>query len=481
MKYNLSKALPEGDDQINWFYNGLDCAITYEIWKKLKGEIKDKDVLHTYEGSLAKQAPVMEMELRGLRIDQITASNLIARMGEDEKRVTKLFDQLCYGILGDTFNPNSPAQLKDLFYERIKFKPVNKRNAKGDMVPSVDGNAMQTFLSYDIAVPFVNMIMCIKDLRKQLSFLKKSVAGEARYTGAFNIAGTKTGRLASMESDFGGGGNLQNSDRRLRRCFTADSGCLLVNIDLEQADSRNVGAILHELYYETHGTKYADAYLDACESGDLHTEVAKLVWPKIRSRSDADALFFRNDSYRQTAKKLGHGTNYKGAPNNMAKHTAIPVPVVKEFQRKYFDAFPAMLDWHEWVAQQLASYPGKLTTLYRRPRTFLDRGENPKTIRDAVAFCPQSMTAHQIDASMLAVWRKYPEVQLLLQMHDNILFQLPETKLDLIPDIMQVMTKAHTLTLKGDRTFYVPVEAKIGFNWGDYDQENNPKGLKVFS
>ena len=65
-------------------------------------------------------------------------------------------------------------------------------------------------------------------------------------------------------------------------------------------------------------------------------------------------------------------------------------------------------------------------------------------------------------------------------MHDNILFQLPSEQLNLIPDICKLMKQSHELILKGDRRFSVPVEAKVGKNWGDYDQEENPKGLKVY-
>src|SRR6516165_6883191 len=76
---------------------------------------------------------------------------------------------------------------------------------------------------------------------------------------------------ASLLSDFGTGTNLQNIEDRLRSVFVADKGMKFAYVDLEQAESRLVGAIEWNLFRD--GT-----YLDACESGDLHTSVCRLAW-----------------------------------------------------------------------------------------------------------------------------------------------------------------------------------------------------------
>ena len=293
--------------------------------------------------------------------------------------------------------------------------------------------------------------------------------------------------MASKYSDFGVGTNLQNIDRRLRQIFVADPGKVLVNIDLEQADARNVGAIVWNLLYETHGSAYAGKYLDACESGDVHTAVASLVWPDLAwtddpkaNRAIADELFYRQDSYRQASKKAGHATNYRGKPGTLSKRIGIPIGLVKQFQERYYEAFPQLTDWYAAIESCFEHYPGEMTTLYGRRRIFFGRHNDAQTLRDATAYEPQSMTGHQIDMALHAVWRKFPFIELLLQVHDNILFQLPKDKASYIPEICDVMEEAHTITLAGNRRFFVPVEAKYGNNWGDYDEEKNPGGLKKF-
>jgi len=89
------------------------------------------------------------------------------------------------------------------------------------------------------------------------------------------------------------------------------------------------------------------------------------------------------------------------------------------------------------------------------------------------------MTGEQIDRGLLQIWRKFPQVQLLNQVHDSILFQVPfnEAK-HLIPEILKTMQV--TIELKGGRPFTVPLEAAAGWNWG-YADENNKYGLKKWT
>ena len=483
MEYDLSKDLPKNQDELAWFYNGIDCLITAEILPKLKQELKPCNVRDTYEFALAKQAPIMEMELRGIAVDEFARLKFVKRLSAERAQLEENFAYLCKELFGRPYSATSHVQVKELLYTRLALQPVKKRNSRGVFAPSVDEKALNFLQRYLEAVPFCKFVLLIRDKQKQLSLLSK--LNIPRLHGAFLVAGTNTGRLASKYDDFGRGTNLQNLDRRLRQCFVADRGMVLVNIDLEQADARNVAAIIYTLFYETHGPEFAATYLDACESGDLHTTVCKLVWPEkdwtgdpLEDRAIADVLFYRQDSFRQTSKKLGHGTNYKGTPSNMAKETYTPIQIVKMFQERYFRAFPGIPAWHAWLDEQFAVYPGELTTLYGRRRTFFNRANDAKTLREAAAYEPQSMTGHQIDSALHKVWQDYPQVQLLLQVHDNILFQIPEDDIHIIPSIESTMTEAHVLTLPGDRPFLVPVEAKVGKNWGEYDEHENPNGLK---
>jgi DNA polymerase I-like protein with 3'-5' exonuclease and polymerase domains len=165
----------------------------------------------------------------------------------------------------------------------------------------------------------------------------------------------------------------------------------------------------------------------------------------------------------------------------MAKHLHTASKIIENFQGNYFTAFPAIPLWHNYVIKQIREI-GSITTLFGRRRIFFDRGADATTHRKAIAFEPQSCTGEQIDRGLHQVWEAFPQVQLLNQVHDSILFQLPFREIvESIPKILEVMQV--TITLKGGRKFTVPLDAAGGWNWG-YRNENkktkvveNPYGL----
>jgi DNA polymerase I-like protein with 3'-5' exonuclease and polymerase domains len=175
------------------------------------------------------------------------------------------------------------------------------------------------------------------------------------------------------------------------------------------------------------------------------------------------------------SKKSGHGSNYLAQPQTIAKHARIPLQIAKDFQAEYFRVFPCIPAWHKNVFWQLENL-GYLISPFGRRRFFFGRPKDGSTQRDAVAHVPQSMTADEINKALLNLWRA-DRVQLLGQVHDSILFQFPEHLRDeIVPwAVEQAQTR---LVLERGREFVVPVEAKTGFNWGGFDADNNPDGLK---
>jgi len=235
-----------------------------------------------------------------------------------------------------------------------------------------------------------------------------------------------------------GNTNLQNIAELLRSVFIADPGCKFAYIDLEQAESRLVGAIEWNHFYD-------GRYLDACESGDLHTSVCKQAWKSLPWTGDrkldrkiADQPFYRQHSYRHMAKILGHASNYNGKPVTVARHTKLDTKTVADFQARYFAAFPAHHLWHAKVASDLRQW-GNLTTLTDRKRWFFGRRNDDATIREAIAYDPQGSVGDILNRGMLNVWRANI-CELLLQIHDAILIQYPENH----EDTNQTQQRAHT-------------------------------------
>jgi DNA polymerase I-like protein with 3'-5' exonuclease and polymerase domains len=156
----------------------------------------------------------------------------------------------------------------------------------------------------------------------------------------------------------------------------------------------------------------------------------------------------------------------------MSKATHIPIGDIRRFQAQYLAAFPAFARWWEWVATQVRTTHVIETFLGRR-RHFFGHHLDGDTIRAAIAYEPQSVTADTINRGMLSLWRTN-RVQLLLQVHDSILFQYRETDPDAVPHALSLIQQ--TTLLKGNRPFTIPAEAKVGWNWSD--DRSNPDSLR---
>lgn len=504
-------------NEASWIYNGLDCCVTAEIYTELSSQMKDEspNVQSTHKYALAKLAPIMEMSMRGTRIDNRARWDVVRDIEEKIKFLDTNLQHIMEEVFEQRINWRSHVQLKKLFYDIFGCKPIKKRNAQGMFAPTVNEEALETISKFYLhAGFFARYVLILRSLDKQLSFLKTEIDPDGRMRTSYNITGTNTGRLSSRLSEFGTGTNLQNVNRSLRFPFIADPGMYFVNIDLEQADGRNVGAICYQTFIDMGrsdvtylaraaglikpnekwegpiGYELAAAYLDACESGDLHTTVCRMVWPGLKWpelekdwKKFCDSIIAHGqDSYRQLAKKGGHGTNYYGTPRTMAKHLHTSTLIIKSFQEKYFSAFPVIKLWHAFVIQSIKE-TGTITTPFGRRRMFWGRANDPSTHRQAIAYAPQSMTGEQIDRGLTQIWYHLPHVQLINQVHDSILLQIPyENHQEIIKECLEVMKV--TLELKQGRMFTVPLDAKCGWNWGDYnydEPEANPFGLKKWT
>lgn len=458
-----------------WWYNSLDCCVTGEIYDVLSRKNTGGSV---YDFERALQGPALDMMHRGFRIDPHWRSFQIEEFSKLEGMLEEKLQRIAHGVWGKGLNPRSPMQLQEFLYGTMGLPPV-WISKKGERKISTDREAMEKLSQYYIARPFINVILACRDARKKLGVLRTGVGADGRMRCTYNVCGTETGRWASSQSVWGDGTNLQNITEELRRMFVADKGMILVYLDGEQAESRSTGFI--------HGRLFDDwSYLDACELGDLHTFVCTMVWEDLpwtgdlkADREIAERPFYRHFTYRDMGKRGGHGTNYYGQPYTMARHLKVPKELIEHFQKKYKAAFP-FERWHRWVAEQLAN-DMQITTFVGRRRDFFGRPNDETTLREAIAFEPQSTVGDIINEGGHRVWKAFPEAQVLAQIHDAFIFQIPEDRLDLLEPMMK--TFQVPVTTRG-RTMIIPSEAKVGWNWASEDtrkdkfSDGNPDGLR---
>ena len=469
-------------------YNGLDACLTFEIFEVLSEAMRkenDPSWENIYSFERGMQAPALDMMLRGWLIDPYERQVGTKATRLQKERVEAILNRYGFATWGKPINPRSPLQLKNYFYSHLGL-PEQFRFDKGERKVTTNREALEKLEDYLYARPQILSILAARDATKLLSVLETEIDQDGRMRTSYNIAGTNTGRWSSSSNSTGGGTNLQNITPKLRRMFIADKGYKLCYLDLEQAESRVVGLLVWWLLGDA-------TYLDACESGDLHTYVARLVWPKLpwtgeikKDREIAEQIFYRHFTYRDMAKRGGHGTNYYGTPPTMAKHLKVTTPVMQEFQDAYFTPFSGIRRWHVLTARTLGLHQ-EITTPLGRRRIFFGRPDDDATLRKAIAYAPQSTVGDLLNYALWRLWKYEPRIELLAQIHDAVVFQYPDDpryEADILSSCIE-LTRI-PLTLRG-RTLTIPSEAKIGWNWGENQldrplekrlwPDGNPNGL----
>lgn len=461
-------------------YNGLDCCITLEVLgeiQRLHGPAPG-GLIYSFERAL--QAPYFDLTQRGFAINEtgrrIAAQGLRERISALQGRL----DLMASAVWGKGLNPRSHVQLIDFFYRAMRL-PERWSSFKGERKLSLNRDTLETLEEqYLYARPIIAAILAIRDLAKQCEVFETEIDSDGRFRASYNIAGTETGRPSSNSNAFGTGGNAQNIAPGLRFVFVSDPGYKLCVIDLEQVEARDVGFFCGCLFDQW-------GYLDGCESGDLHTNNAKRIWPELgwtgdpkRDRSIADGNFYREFTFRDMAKRGSHLTNYMGTAWTAARSLKVPLPIMEEFQARYVrgrgadarravgmiaPAFPEIPRWWAWTAEQLQT-KGWLQTPFGRKRHFFGRPGDDTTLREAIAFLPQSTTADRMNLGLWRTWKYEPRAQLLAQTYDSITFQARDDSSfdDVVGRVLEFIRVE--LVANNGRRYAVPGEAKVGWNWG---------------
>lgn len=467
------------NDQI---YNGLDAALTLEIFEELSSLRNEPPAVYSF--SLALQAPVLAMMQRGFLIDEYERQKGLEALRKHLTVVNNSLQRLAFAVWDRELNPRSHKQLLSFFYSTMRL-PEQWISKKGVRKLSMDREVLEKLEVYLYARPIISCILEIRDTAKQIEDFEQSIEA-GRYYTSFNIGGTETWRFSSSKSARGTGGNIQNKKRdddiadgalSLRRPFIADPGWKLCEIDLAQAESYECGWLFWTLFGDS-------TYLDACEAGDLHTTVAKMIWPDIvRDQASADALFYRNYSYRDMSKRGGHLTNYYGTAWTAARSLKVPLPLMERFQRNYATgqqcAFPAFSRWWRYVAQQLQTTQ-QIVNSFSAVRTFFGRPNDDTTLREAIAHGPQSATAMRTNLGLWRIWHYMQQVQLLAQKHDSVTFQYDMRGQSAEYEQATLKTALRCMSTPlhhAGRKFDVPCDCKVGWNWGAYDAKLNPDGM----
>ena len=461
MKTLYSDALPEMDFSLQYLvYNGLDGMMTQEVAQAIPSS-------PTYEFERDLIPMVLDMTRRGIRIDLQRRDEMAGVLREQRDRTLQILNRICMGVWDKTINPRSPLQLKKLLYKDL-FLPEIIVSKKGEKKVSTDRDTLERLgRDYMRARPITTCLLALRDQEKTIDTLTKNLSPDSRWHASFNIGGTDTGRWSSSSHPFGWGSNLQNIDDYIRRIFIPDPGYVFINCDQQGAEARVVAYLAGD-----------ENYIRAIESGDVHTMVAAMVFGFEPKRELADRKYYREMSFRDIAKRAAHGSNYGGTAHTIARVLKVELPIIEEFQAKYFKAFPFLRKWQIWVAQQIQTVRC-LTTPFGRNRNFWSNPRDDATVRAAIAYVPQSTVGDMTSRGLLDIYRNLPDVQILNNIHDAAFCQVPiSRKEELTSEILKCLTRS--LEVKDiwgkTRTMLIPWESQSGMNWGK-KKKDNPNGL----
>jgi uracil-DNA glycosylase family 4 len=460
-----------GDIKVFWLYNGKDAAVTREIRDVQAQDITEFGVWSTFQHEMSLVEPLMEMTRTGILVDKEAHAQLLKKYQTEVDNLQRFLESTA----GDLANAKSPQQMHALLYERLGLPVQYKKNKEGDPRVTADKDAINK-LAEKYPHPVLLTILEVRERRDIIErYLNTAYGADGRMRCSFDVTGTRSGRLASRASLDGTGTNLQNQPEEIRRMYKADEGCIFVYRDYSQAEARVVAYLARE-----------EGLIQLFEdpSRDVHKENASRIFgipPEAVSEEQRynakrgvhafnygmeDDKFVKvvNQAYRDTGFRMNHAT-------------------ARKIREGYFLLYPGIKAnfWRE-VEQELRR-DRMLVNLFGRKRMFFGRFDD-KMIRDAYSFKPQSTVG---DLCCMALRRCYDMIQkgrpelnakLLLNVHDSLLMQCPIEHATTVASLMEEAMRI-PLSCFG-RTFYIPTDCKVGFNWGNRPKKNpedNPRGL----
>lgn len=502
-----------------WFYCGIDAAVTRELYDEFAPTVA-RDCQRTYDFERAMLGPAFSMMRRGLKVDQVAVALVRKILKKKNTMMLELWQFIASDIAGVIVNPFSGPATQKLFYETLGISRVYSREG-GRMRPTLNRSALEKIIKkYPRGKLLARILLALRDIKKKLDVVKTKLDPDQRLHTSFKVAGTNTWRWASSATAFRTGTNMQNISKELRRMYVPDPGYKMFYADLDQAESLAVAYVSGD-----------ENYITACESPDLHTTIAKQIWPELpwtgqlkADRKIAERPYLHGLSYRDLAKRAGHATNYGLTPGSLQKHLNLKLRDAWKFHLNYiggvvslsdlcrwhtqdqyggFDllmeasspldsdkndlvhirgAFPKIRTWQQGIYPELHQ-EGGLTNPFGFTRRFWGNPADHKVIREAIAFTPQSTIAILLHIGMYRVWKELnsKDVQLLCNVHDAILGQIREEVFDeVLTKVLECMSNPIPM---GDRILTVPVSAEVGYNWSPVDPhkkifyDGNPLGL----
>ncbi|MBN2373553.1 DNA polymerase I [bacterium] len=429
-------------------YSCEDADLAFLLTGILKPKIEEESLTDLYyDLELPLVEVLAEMEKTGVRIDPVLLSNLSKEIGIELDRIIEKI----YRLAGGPFNIDSPKQLSCILFERLGL-PVVKKTKTG---LSTDVDVLMTFAAMGHELP--GAILDYRQLKKLKSTYVDALPclinpETQRVHTSFNQTVTATGRLSSSDP------NLQNipirteMGRRVRQAFIPEKGSLILSADYSQIELR----ILAHLSQDP-------ILIKAFTQGeDIHTRTACEIFGLASDQV--------NSEMRRRAKTVNFGIIYGMSGFGLARDLGVDKSTAQDYITHYFERYAGVKSYIDSLIEQ-ARKDGYVSTLFNRRRFINELDSTNKNTRQmaermAINSPIQGSAADLIKKAMIGLYprlkRELPETKLILQIHDELLFEVTESDIEYASSIIRE-------EMEGAIRLSIPVKVDIntGKSWAE--------------
>ena len=421
----------------------LKAKFIYNTKDKLYEDMKREDNIYLFESIEMPLTKVLaNMEIEGIRVDK----KVLEEMGTEIKIKLEILTRDIYNYAGEEFNINSPKQLGEILFDKLKL-PGAKKNKNGY---ATDIDVLKKLTEY----PIINKILEYRALAKLYSTYIDGIISTIREDGKIHTIYTqtltRTGRLSSIEP------NLQNIPMRseygrlIRKAFIPEDNSVILSSDYSQI----------ELRVFAHLSGVNDLINAFKEGVDIHTKTAMDIF-KVPMEGVTKNM-------RRQAKAVNFGILYGISSYGLAEDIGIPVKEAKEFINKYFETYPGVKDYMDKEIDE-AKRNGYVKTIMNRKRVIEELKSSNYMVRSmgermALNTPVQGSASDILKKAMVEINNIFEKEniksKMLLQVHDELIFNVYNDEIDKVKDIVyNTMTKVFELKVPLD------VDIELGNNW----------------
>ncbi|MCK9495936.1 MAG: DNA polymerase I [Dehalococcoidia bacterium] len=432
----------------------IEADMIFRLAEPLREELEEASLLEVFRDVDLPHVPVLaRMEQYGIGLDL----DVLARMDEDLVAKIEAAEQACYDAVGHEIKIGSPQELSHVLFEEIGL-PKTRKTKTGY---TTDADALEPLR---LVHPVVEAILQWRELTKIKSTYVDTLPHQVnpvtgRVHTVFNQVTAATGRLSSNDP------NLQNIPVRsdvgqlVRRAFVArDCGedPVLLSVDYSQIELRVLAHISED-------EELRKAFL---ARKDIHRATAANVFKKPEADVTAED--------RRRAKVFNFGVLYGLTAFGMSTREGIPRDEAEAFIHAYFEAYPRVQEWRERTVEE-ARERGYAETLLGRRRYMPDLKSKNRVVRQAAERIAINMpiqgtasdiiklAMNRIDVELAERQAQGKLARMLLQVHDELIFECPRAELDEVREV------AHRLMPSMELAVPLDLDEKVGRSWGEME------------